>query len=188
MYDGMEAMARQQTIISTISNYSRQLFGFIRSRVKTNEDAEDILQDVWYQFSNLPAVDDINNIGGWLFRVARNRIIDKSRKKKDALIDDYSYEDDEGVSFFSSILRSDDEDAETQTMQRLFWDELMDALQELPEKQRNVFGWNELEDMTLQEIADRENENIKTIISRKRYAVLHLRTRLETLYNDFLNN
>ncbi len=73
-------------------------------------------------------------------------------------------------------------------MQRLFWVELMDALQELPEKQRNVFVWNELEDMTLQEIADRENENIKTIISRKRYAVLHLRTRLETLYNDFLNN
>jgi RNA polymerase sigma factor (sigma-70 family) len=100
MYDGMEAMARQQTIISTISSYSRQLFGFIRSRVKTNEDAEDILQDVWYQFSNLPAVDDINNIGGWLYRVARNRIIDKSRKKKDALLEDYSYEDDEGVSFF----------------------------------------------------------------------------------------
>ena len=184
----MEAMARQQTIISTISNYSRQLFGFIRSRVKTNEDAEDILQDVWYQFSNLPAVDDINNIGGWLYRVARNRIIDKSRKKKDALLDDYSHEDDDGVSFFSSILRSEDEDAETQSMQRFFWDELMDALQELPEKQRNVFVWNELEDMTLQEIADRENENIKTIISRKRYAVLHLRTRLETLYNDFLNN
>jgi RNA polymerase sigma factor (sigma-70 family) len=188
MKDGMEAMARQQTIISAIGNYSRQLFGFIRSRVKTNEDAEDILQDVWYQFSNLAAVDDIDNIGGWLYRVARNRIIDKSRKKKDVLLDDFSYEDDDGVSFFSAILASDEGDAEMQSMQRLFWDALMDALQELPEKQRNVFVWNELEDMTLQQIADRENENIKTIISRKRYAVIHLRSRLETLYNEFLNN
>ncbi len=184
----MEAMARQQTIISAVKDYSRQLFGFIRSRVNTNEDAEDILQDVWYQFSNFSGVDAIDNVGGWLYRVARNRIIDRSRKKKETRLDDYAYEDDEGISFFSSLLRSNDADAELQTMQRLFWDALMDALQELPEKQRNVFIWNELEDMTLQEIADRENENIKTIISRKRYAVLHLRERLETLYNEFLNN
>ena len=184
----MEAMAKQQTIISAVKDYSRQLFGFIRSRVNSNEDAEDILQDVWYQFSNFSGVDSVENVGGWLYRVARNRIIDKSRKKKEAHLDGMIYEDDESVSFFSSLLRSHDVDAETQTMQRVIWDELMTALQELPEKQRNVFIWNELEDMTLQEIADRENENIKTIISRKRYAVLHLRERLETLYNDLTNN
>lgn len=184
----MEAMARQQTIISAVKDYSRQLFGFIRSRVNSNEDAEDILQDVWYQFSNFSGVDSVENVGGWLYRVARNRIIDKSRKKKETRLEDYSYEDDEGISFFSSLMRSHDTDAETQTMQRIFWDELMAALQELPEKQRNVFVWNELEEMTLQEIADREHENIKTIISRKRYAVLHLRERLENLYQDLTNN
>ena len=184
----MEAMARQQNIIEAISNYGRQLFGFIRSRVKTDEDAEDILQDVWYQLSNQPAIETIDSISGWLYRVARNRIIDRSRKKQTALIDDFGFEDEEGGSFFSSLLQSNEETAETTYMQRMFWEALMDALEELPINQRNVFVWNELEDMTLQQIADKENEKLKTIISRKRYAVQHLRNRLENLYNEFLND
>ena len=188
MNDGMEAMARQQNIIEAISNYGRQLFGFIRSRVKTDEDAEDILQDVWYQLSNQPAIETIESISGWLYRVARNRIIDRSRKKQHSLLDDFGFEDEEGVSFFSSLLLSNEETAETTYMQRMFWETLMDALEELPINQRNVFVWNELEEMTLQQIADKENEKLKTIISRKRYAVQHLRNRLETLYNEFLND
>lgn len=188
MNDGMEAMARQQNIIQAISSYGKQLFGFIRSRVKTDEDAEDILQDVWYQLSNLPAVETIDSISGWLYRVARNRIIDRSRKKQESFIEDFNYEDEDGGSFFSSLLQSNDENPETASMQHLFWDELMDALEELPAKQRNVFIWNELEEMTLQQIADKEHENLKTIISRKRYAVQHLRNRLEFLYNEFLND
>lgn len=188
MNDGMEAMARQQNIIQAISSYGKQLFGFIRSRVKSDEDAEDILQDVWYQLSKLPAVETIDSISGWLYRVARNRIIDRSRKKQESSLEDFSYEDEEGVSFFSLLLQDRDETAETISMQRMFWDALMDALEELPANQRNVFIWNELEEITLQEIADRENENLKTIISRKRYAVMHLRNRLENLYNEFLND
>lgn len=188
MNDGMEAMARQQNIIQAISNYSRQLFGFIRSRVKTDEDAEDILQDVLYQLSNLSSIETIKSISGWLYRVARNRIIDRSRKKQTSSIEDIGFEDEEGVSFISSLLQSNDESAETAYMQRMFWEALMDALDELPANQRNVFIWNELEEMTLQQIADKEKENIKTIISRKRYAVQHLRNRLESLYNEFLND
>ncbi len=188
MYDGMDTMARQQNIIEVVSNYGRQLFGFIRSRVKTDEDAEDILQDVWCQLSNQPAIETIESISGWLYRVARNRIIDRSRKKQPALIDDFGYEDEEGFSFFSNLLQSTDETAETTYMQRMFWEALMDALEELPVQQRNVFVWNELEDMTLQQIADKEHEKLKTIISRKRYAVQHLRNRLDTLYNEFLND
>lgn len=184
----MEAMAQQQNIIEAISNYGRQLFGFIRSRVKTDEDAEDILQDVWYQLSNQPAIETIESISGWLYRVARNRIIDRSRKKQTSLIDDFGLADEDGGSFFSSLLQSNEESAETFFMQRMFREALMDALDELPENQRNVFIWNELEDMTLQEIADKEKQKLKTIISRKRYAVQHLRTRLETLYNEFLND
>lgn len=188
MSDGTVLMAKQQNIIGAISNYGRQLFGFIRSRVKTDEDAEDILQDVWYQLSNQPAIESIESISGWLYRVARNRIIDRSRKKQTALIDDFGFEDEEGVSLLSSMLQSKDESAETSYMQKLFWEALMDALEELPENQRNVFIWNELDEMTLQAIADQENEKLKTIISRKRYAVQHLRNRLETLYNEFLND
>ena len=79
-------------------------------------------------------------------------------------------------------------DPETEQLRKIFREELIEALEELPENQRNVFIWNELEEKTLQEIADQEKENLKTIISRKRYAVMHLRSRLENLYNDFLND
>ena len=85
--------AEKQNIIETIKAYSRQLFGFIRSRVRTEEDAEDILQDVWYQFSNQPALDDIESVSGWLYRVARNKITDSFRKKRNESIEDYAYED-----------------------------------------------------------------------------------------------
>jgi RNA polymerase sigma factor (sigma-70 family) len=83
---------------------------------------------------------------------------------------------------------ADDNDPETAQLRKIFQETFADALQELPANQRSVFIWNELEDITLQEIADKEGENIKTIISRKRYAVLHLRKRLEFLYNEFLND
>ena len=87
---------------------------------------------------------------------------------------------------FKEILLADENTPETETMRAMFWETLMDALEELPENQRDVFVWNELEDQTLQEISDRTGVNIKTLISRKRYAVQHLRKRLESLYEEFL--
>ena len=181
-----EAMAKQ-TIIQAIKDYGQQLFGFIRSRVGTDEDAEDILQDVWYQFSNIAEVETIESVSGWLYRVAKNRITDNYRKRKNEPLEDRLLENDEGEMNFREILLADNQDPEAENLKQLFWEELFNALNELPENQREVFILNELEDMTLQEIANRKNENLKTIISRKRYAVLHLRQRLENLYNDIVN-
>ncbi len=178
---------QKQNIIQTIKEFSQQLFGFIRSRVGTDEDAEDILQDVWYQFSNQPEADAIESVSGWLYKVARNKITDSFRRKKNELLEDYVYEDEDGSLYLPDLLLEDINTPETEHLRNLFWKELFTALEELPEKQRQVFIWNELEDMTLQEIADTEGENLKTIISRKRYAVLHLRKRLENIYNDIIN-
>jgi RNA polymerase sigma factor (sigma-70 family) len=183
----MELMAKQ-SIIQTVTDYGTRLFGFIRSRVSTDEDAEDILQDVWFQLSTRGETETLESISGWLYRVAKNKIIDRSRKKREDLLEDYSMEDEDGELQLPEYLLSTFNDPSSDSLRKLFWEEFTDALNELPTKQRNVFVWNELEEMTLQQIADKEQENIKTIISRKRYAVQHLRTRLEDLYNEFLND
>ncbi|WP_428329150.1 RNA polymerase sigma factor [Mucilaginibacter sp.] len=176
-----------KNIIKAISDYGKSLFNFIRGRVTTEADAEDILQDVWYQLSNINDTDDIDQLRGWLFKVARNKIIDKSRKKKEDLIDDLVYQDDEDEYNFAELLILDDSDPESEYIKDLFWQELFTALDELPENQKQVFIWNELEDKTLQQIADETGEKLKTIISRKGYAVKYLRRRLEYLYNEFLD-
>jgi len=181
------AEKRETTVNRAMKKYGQGLFRFIRGRVATNADAEDIFQDVWYQFSKVLEADPVEQISGWLFRVARNRVTDSYRKKKNELLDDYAYEDEEGDVVFRDILLADFNTPETETLRELFWEELFEALDELPEKQRDVFIWNELEDETFQEIADRTGENIKTLISRKRYAVQFLRKRLEQLYEEFLS-
>jgi len=181
----MVEMARQQNnIIQTIKDYGRQLFGFIRSRVNSNEDAEDVLQDVWYQLSAQPSIDDIESMTGWLYRVARNKISDKFRKKTEVPGD----MSDRDSPYLAELFLADAEDPETRDLQQLFWEELFSALNELPANQREVFILNELEDITLQEIADLHGGKLKTIISRKRYAVQHLRDRLEELYFEFMND
>jgi len=149
-------------IIQAIKSYGRQLFGFIRSRVRTNEDAEDILQDVWYQLSARSDVEAIESISGWLYKVARNKITDNFRKKKNELLDDLSFPDQEGG--FQEIFSAENDTPETEQLRELFREELLAALEELPENQRQVFIMNELEDLTLQEIADKEGEKLKTII------------------------
>jgi RNA polymerase sigma factor (sigma-70 family) len=178
---------KTKNIIRAVSDYGIGLFNFIRGKVTTEADAEDILQDVWYQLSNIDDTDEIEQLRGWLFKVARNRIIDKSRKKKEQYIDDLFYDEDEGEFNFADILLQDADDPETVYIKEMFWQELFEALDELPENQKQVFVWNELEDKTLQQIADETGEKLKTIISRKGYAVKYLRGRLETLYNEFLD-
>ncbi|MFN7120300.1 MAG: RNA polymerase sigma factor [Saprospiraceae bacterium] len=177
----------EQRVIQAVRTYGKQLFSFIRGRVPTDEDAEDILQDVWYQLSNQPEIEAIESVSGWLYRVARNKITDLFRKKKPEALEDFGYENEEGEWLLKDILLADDFSPEDEHIRQLFWEELMAALDELPEKQREVFILNELEDKTLQEIADERGENLKTIISRKGYAVKHLRSRLENLYQDLIN-
>ncbi len=180
------AVAPQQNIVGIIREYGKRLFGFIRRRVPTDADAEDVLQDVWYQFSRVADTEPIEQISGWLFRVARNRVTDLHRKQTTDALEDYAYADEDGELYFKDLLLAAPDTPETEYFRQLVWDELFVALDELPENQRNVFVWNELEDQTFQEIADRTGENIKTLISRKRYAVQHLRVRLETLYQEFV--
>lgn len=181
-------MAAQKNIVGVVREYGKRLFGFIRNRVKTDADAEDILQDVWYQFSRVANAEPIEELSGWLFRVARNRITDQYRKRSNDSLEDYAYEDEEGETYFKDFLLATPDTPETEYLRQIFWEELMLALEELPEAQRNVFVWNELEDETFQAIADRTGENIKTLISRKRYAVQHLRLRLDTFYKEFSNS
>lgn len=177
----------EQSVIQAVRTYGKQLFSFIRGRVPTDEDAEDILQDVWYQLSNQPEVEAIESVSGWLYRVARNRITDVFRKKKPEALEDFGYENEDGEWLLKDILLADEFSPEDENLRQLFWEELMAALDELPEKQREVFILNELEDWTLQQIADEKEENLKTIISRKGYAVKHLRSRLESLYQDLFD-
>ncbi|MEO8068195.1 MAG: sigma-70 family RNA polymerase sigma factor [Flavobacteriales bacterium] len=183
----MATMAGQSSGIATIvDRYGKSLFGFIRGRVPTDADAEDVVQDVWVQLSSQPEVEAIEQVSGWLHRVARNKITDRYRKKKTLALEDHAYEDEEGGINFREILLAVDDDPDTRMLRDIFWEELSAALDELPEKQRLVFVENELEDRTLQAIADEQGENLKTIISRKRYAVLHLRQRLDTVYRELV--
>lgn len=172
------------SVSGVVKEFGKRLFGFIRTRVRTDEDAEDILQDVWYQLSANAALESVEEIGSWLYTVARNKITDKYRKKKTDLLEDYAYEDEDGDVFFRTVLFADNNTPETENIRKLIWDRIFDALDEIPEKQRTVFVQNEIEGKTLQEIADASGENLKTIISRKRYAVAALRTRLQELYDD----
>ena len=176
---------RQQSIQDAVSYYGKRLFRFIRSRVKNDQDAEDILQDVWYQLSSIVDTEPIELLSSWLYRVTKNRIVDKTRKKRTSSLEDLAFRDKEGDLVFPEALLADntgpESDLERANVRELFYQ----ALGELPEKQRAVFVWNELEDLTLQEIADKTGESIKTIISRKRYAVAHLRERLQKIYNEY---
>ena len=176
---------RQQRIQDAVQEYGKRLFGFIRSRVKNDQDAEDILQDVWYQLSSIIDSEPIVQLSSWLFRVSKNRIVDKKRKMTPQSLADFTYEDEEGELVFPEGLLPEHYDPESELERAFIRESLLTALGELPEKQRNVFVWNELEQMTLQEIADQTGESIKTIISRKRYAVAHLRERLQFMYKDY---
>lgn len=172
-------------IISTIKAYGKNLLGFIRKRVNNDADAEDILQDVWYQFSALVNSEPIEQTGAWLYKVARNKISDKHKKKSETLLDDLftpGDEDDDSTSDFKDILMPDESTPETEYLRNLFWEQLFTALDELPEDQKQVFIWQEMDDMTFQEISELTGVKINTLLSRKRYAVLHLRSRLQQLY------
>jgi RNA polymerase sigma factor (sigma-70 family) len=176
---------QKQSIVQAVRDYGKRLFYFIRGRVNTQEDAEDILQDVWYQFSNVISSEPIEEASAWLFRVARNKIIDKYRKQQPVLLEDEFAEEDEVAGIhFREILMAENTTPETEQLRDLFWKELFLALDELPEEQRQVFAWHELEDISFTEIAKRTGEKVATLISRKRYAVLHLRKRLEQLRKE----
>src|SRR5690606_11841180 len=138
---------------------------FVKARVSKAVDAEDILQEVWYQFSRISDIDGLENTGAWLYSVTRNKITDNYRKKKSDSLDELTSSKDEDDFSLEHLLVADDSDnPELKIFKDVFWDELMKALSELPESQRTVFIRNEIEDMTLKEIAMEDNVSIKTVI------------------------
>ena len=181
------AAERTNNITQIIKEYSRRLLGFIKQRVSGNEDAEDILQDVFYQFAG--STEPIEQAGSWLFTVARNKITDKYRKHKLPLADDvFSASETEDESFdWKEMLLAADTNPETDYLRNLFWEELQAALDELPPEQRDVFIQNEIDGIAFKDIAAQTGVSVATLISRKRYAVLHLRERLQLLKDELLN-
>lgn len=180
------AAERNRNITKTIKDLSKRLLGFIRQRVASPEDAEDILQDVFYQFAG--NTEPIEQASSWLFRVARNKIIDNYRKQKLPLADDVfsGGEDDEDGFNWKEMLLPSDTNPETEYLRNMFWDQLQLALDELPEEQRRVFIQTEIEGMAFKDIAAESGVSVPTLISRKRYAVLHLRERLRALKDELL--
>lgn len=183
-------MIQKPPIAEVVKEFSGRLKGFIRKRVNSAEDAEDILQDVFYQLAEADQLlKPIEQISAWLYTVARNRITDLYRKKKPEPAAEFQSDndDDEIFSDISDLMSISDNSPETEYLKSLVWVELEKALAELPEEQRLVFKLNELEGMPFREIAKMTGEPENTLISRKRYAVLHLRKRLQVLYNELMN-
>jgi RNA polymerase sigma factor (sigma-70 family) len=184
------SQSSRKNITTVISQFGKRLLGFIRQRVSNEADAEDILQDVWYQFTTTVDTEPIEQVSSWLFTVARNKITDRYRKKKPESLENLLNPEDEedGGPNFSAILFDNSNNPETVYLRGLFWKTLQEALQELPEEQKSVFVWNELGDIPFSEIARLTGEKVNTLISRKRYAVLYLRERLLDLYNEIINH
>jgi RNA polymerase sigma factor (sigma-70 family) len=163
----------------------RHLFDFIRRRVRTTEDAEDILQDVLYQLvASYSVTEPIEKLTAWLFRVARNRIVDWYRKKRPDPLPRNEQNPGEPLNL-EDILYDSSTNPDTLYGRSVVWSELSEALDDLPEEQREVFVMHELEGKSFKEISAETGETMNTLLSRKRYAVLALRDRLQDLYDDF---
>ena len=178
---------RNNNITRTIKAIRKQLLGFIKQRVSNSEDAEDILQDVFYQLAG--STEPIEQVSGWLYRVARNKITDNYRKHKLPLADDVlnSWQNEDDLFEWKEFLLADDGNPETAYLRSLFWETLQRALEELPAEQREVFIQHEMEGIPFKDIEQQTGVSVATLISRKRYAVLHLRDRLRVLKDELLN-
>jgi RNA polymerase sigma factor (sigma-70 family) len=178
---------QDQRISEALGKEQTRLRNFIRRRVPDARDAEDILQEVFYELVDAyRAAETIEQVGAWLFRVARNRITDLFRKKKTALLEDElpsSTEEGESLGW-QDLLPSGDAGPEEVLTRNMLMEEIEEALAELPSEQREVFLANEVEGHSFKDIAQKTGVRINTLLSRKRYAVLHLRRRLQAMYDE----
>ncbi len=185
-------MAEQdQRLTETIGREQGRLRNFIRKRVADEADAEDILQDVFYELIEAYRLTKpIEQVGAWLYRVARNRIIDGFRKKKPEPLSAIAGSDAEGEGGDSlsleELLPSRDAGPEAAYARAILLEALDAAIDELPEEQREVFVAHEFEGRSFKEISAEMGVSVNTLLSRKHHAVLHLRRQLQTIYDDFL--
>ncbi len=170
----------------------KKFLGFIRQRVRSQEEAEDILQDV---FTNVLAASanvqkPIENIASWVFTAVRNRIIDSYRKKRAETFTDMQTQGqaDEGVDSFENFLGDLSTSPESDLIRKTIWEAVLEGLNELPDEQKDVFVKNEFEGISFREMSEETGVNINTLLARKRYAVLHLRKKLKDLYKSVNNS
>jgi len=182
---GMTEQDRQVSEI--IAEERSRLRNFIRRRVADPSDAEDIVQEVFYELVEANRLlMPIEHVTGWLFRVARNRITDLFRKKKPETFSDAAVMDEDGETLqIEDLLPSPDAGPEALYFRNVLLDELEFALDELPEEQREAFVAHELEGRSFKEMAAETGVSVNTLLSRKRYAVLHLRERLQSIHDEF---
>ena len=183
-------MAEQdQRISEVVKREQSRLRNFIRRRVPDPGDAEDILQDVFYKLVEANRLlMPIEHVTGWLFRVARNRITDLLRKKKPDLLGDANMDGEDGELLqIEDLLPAPDAGPEALYVRNLLLEELELAVDELPDQQREVFIGHELEGRSFKEMAAESGVTVNTLLSRKRYAVLHLRERLRSIYDEFIS-
>lgn len=178
---------QDQRISEAIARDEPRLRNFIRRRVSDARDAEDILQDVFYELIEAyRLMKPVEQVTSWLFRVARNRIIDLfRRRKREPLPADSATLTEEGeAATLEDLLPSPDAGPDAMYVRNLLLDEIDDALDELPEEQRDVFVAHELLGYSFKELAEQTGVSVNTLLSRKRYAVLYLRERLRAIYDD----
>ncbi len=181
------ALEQNQRISEVVEREQSRLLNFIRRRVPDPRDAEDVLQEVFYELVEANRLlMPIEHVSGWLFRVARNRITDLFRKKRPESFGDTAVPDEDGDRLqLNDLVPSPDAGPEALYARNVLLDELELAIDELPEEQREVFVAHELEGRSFKAMAAETGVNVNTLLSRKRYAVLHLRERLRRVYDEF---
>lgn len=185
----MNAEQQNRQIQDAVRKNRQRLLEFIRRRIPPQEDAEDVLQEVFYELVEMyRLMKPVEQLASWLFTVARNKITDMYRKKKPVSLEEHfsikSSEEEEYL--LADFLPADQFSSEDKLMQQAILDALAEALEELPAEQRDVFIWHELEGKSFKEIVELTGATQNTLLSRKRYAVLYLRERLRFLYDDLI--
>jgi RNA polymerase sigma factor (sigma-70 family) len=176
---------QNKRIAETVSRERSRLSNFIRQRVQDPAEAEDILQDVFYQFVEAYRLPEpIEQAGAWLFRVARNRIIDRFRKKKEIQLPE-APDGESDESWLEQALPAGEAGPEAAYARAVLMEEVHAALDELPDEQRETFIAHEFEGRSFKEMAREKDVSVNTLLARKRYAVLYLRERLQSIYDEF---
>jgi RNA polymerase sigma factor (sigma-70 family) len=187
----LTSSAQDREIAATVRRERGRLLAFIRRRVLDSTEAEDVLQEALYELvAAYRLMQPVEQAGAWLMRVARNRIIDRFRKKKPELLADQGVEFDEedDVGGLEDLLPSPDDGPDAVAIRQLMLEQIETALDELPPEQRDVFIAQELEGASFKELAARWNVTVSALLSRKRYAVLYLRKRLQAAYDEWLED
>jgi RNA polymerase sigma factor (sigma-70 family) len=187
----LTSSAQDREIAATVRRERGRLLAFIRRRVLDSTEAEDVLQEALYELvAAYRLMQPVEQAGAWLMRVARNRIIDRFRKKKPELLADQGveFDEDDDVGGLEDLLPSPDDGPDAVAIRQLMLEQIETALDELPPEQRDVFIAQELEGASFKELAARWNVTVSALLSRKRYAVLYLRKRLQAAYDEWLED